>query len=200
MHLLSFSRWTDQPWSSGQLSAIKRNELLSYNKTWRIHKCICQVKEISLKRSILCDSNCITKLCPTPVTPWAVAHQTPLSMGFSRQEYWSRLPFPPWGDLSDSVSTPVSPALHENSLLSEPPGKQSDFITFWKRKSYRNNNNQKISGSQGFRGGEEEWIGKMQGILRYWDFYMIGSGDDMLLCISQKGTRGGLNPNVNWEL
>ena len=35
------------------------------------------------------------------VTPWTVAHQTPLSMGFSRQEYWSRLPCPPAGDLSD---------------------------------------------------------------------------------------------------
>ena len=36
----------------------------------------------------------VTKLCPTFATPWTVAHQAPLSMGFSRQEYWSRLPFP----------------------------------------------------------------------------------------------------------
>ena len=34
------------------------------------------------------------KSCPTVVTPWTVAHQAPLSMGFSRQEYWSVLPFP----------------------------------------------------------------------------------------------------------
>ena len=44
-------------------------------------------------------------------TPWSVAHQTPLSMGFSRQEYWSGLPFPPPGDLSDPGIEPVSPAL-----------------------------------------------------------------------------------------
>ena len=37
----------------------------------------------------------VTQACPTLSTPWTVAHQTPLSMGFSRQEYWSGLPFPP---------------------------------------------------------------------------------------------------------
>ena len=36
----------------------------------------------------------VTKSCPTLATPWTVAHQAPLSMGFSRQEYWSGLPFP----------------------------------------------------------------------------------------------------------
>ena len=35
------------------------------------------------------------------MTPWTVAHQAPLSMGFSRQEYWSGLPFPPPGDIPD---------------------------------------------------------------------------------------------------
>ena len=43
----------------------------------------------------------VTKSCPTLETPWTVAHQTHLSMGFSRQEYWSGLPFPPPGDLPD---------------------------------------------------------------------------------------------------
>ena len=48
------------------------------------------------------------------VTPWTVAHQAPLSMGFSRQEYWSGLPCPPPGDLPDSGIEPrslMSPAL-----------------------------------------------------------------------------------------
>ena len=45
------------------------------------------------------------------VTPWAVAHQAPLSMGFSRQEYWSGLPFSSPGDLLDSGIEPRSPAL-----------------------------------------------------------------------------------------
>jgi len=43
-------------------------------------------------------------------TPWTVAHQAPLSMGFPRQEYWSGSPFPPPGDLPDPVIKPVSPA------------------------------------------------------------------------------------------
>ena len=48
------------------------------------------------------------------VTPWTVAHQAPLSVGFSRQEYWSGLPFPPPGDLPESgfkLMSPVSPGL-----------------------------------------------------------------------------------------
>ena len=55
--------------------------------------------------------------------PWTVALQATLSMGFSRQEYWSVLPFPSSGDLSDSGIEPGSPALWADSLLSEPPGK-----------------------------------------------------------------------------
>ena len=43
----------------------------------------------------------VTQLCPTLTTPWTVAYQAPLYMGFSRQEYWSRLPFPSPGDIPD---------------------------------------------------------------------------------------------------
>ena len=45
------------------------------------------------------DCCLVAKLCPTFVTPWIVARQAPLPMGFPRQEYWSRLPFPSPGDL-----------------------------------------------------------------------------------------------------
>ena len=55
-------------------------------------------------------------------TPWTVAHQAPLSTGLSRQEYWSRWPFPSLGDLSDPGIEPASPGLL-GFLLSEPPGK-----------------------------------------------------------------------------
>ena len=55
-------------------------------------------------------------------TPWTVAHQAPLSVGFSRQEYWSGLPFPPPEDRPDQRIKPRSPALQENFLLSEPLG------------------------------------------------------------------------------
>ena len=56
-------------------------------------------------------------------TPLTVAHQAPLSMGFSRQEYWSGLPFPIPGDLPETGIEPGSPALLSDSLPSEPPGK-----------------------------------------------------------------------------
>jgi len=49
-------------------------------------------------------------------TPWTVAHQVPLSMGFSRQEYWGGLPFPSPGDLPDPGIEPMSPALAVDSL------------------------------------------------------------------------------------
>ena len=56
-------------------------------------------------------------------TPWTVAHQAPPSMGFSRQEYWSGLPFPSPGDLPSPGIEPRSPALQADALTSEPPGK-----------------------------------------------------------------------------
>ena len=55
-----------------------------------------------------------------PSNPWTVDHQAPLSVEFSRQEHWSRLPFP-LGDLPDPGIDPGSPALQADSLLSEPP-------------------------------------------------------------------------------
>ena len=56
-------------------------------------------------------------------TPWTVTHQPLLSVGFSRQEYWSGLPFSSPGDLSDPGTEPRSPALQADALTSEPPGK-----------------------------------------------------------------------------
>ena len=56
-------------------------------------------------------------------TPWTVPYQAPLSMGLSRQEYWSGLPFPSPGDLPDPGIEPGSPALQADALTSEPPGR-----------------------------------------------------------------------------
>ena len=59
-------------------------------------------------------------------TPWTVAYQAPPSMIFSRQEYWSGLPFPPPGDLPNpgiEPTSPVSPALQADSLPAVPLGK-----------------------------------------------------------------------------
>ena len=58
--------------------------------------------------------------------PWTVARQAPLSMGSSRQEYWSGLPFPSPGDLPNPGTDPKSPEMQAYSLPSEPPGKPSD--------------------------------------------------------------------------
>ena len=57
------------------------------------------------------------------MTPWTVAHHVPLSMEFSRQEYWSGLPFPTPEYLPSSRIELRSSALQADSLLSEPPGK-----------------------------------------------------------------------------
>ena len=59
----------------------------------------------------------------TSVTPWTVAHQGPLSMRFSTQEYWSGLPLPSPGDLPDPEIECRSPALQADALTSEQPGK-----------------------------------------------------------------------------
>ena len=57
-------------------------------------------------------------------TPQTVAYQAPQSMEFSRQEYWSGLPFPSPGDLPNPGIEPSSPTRQADALLSEPPGKQ----------------------------------------------------------------------------
>ena len=73
----------------------------------------------ALLNSLFCLVAQCVRLC---VTPWTVAHQAPLSMGFSRQDYWSGLPFPPQGDLPDPGIKPFFPALQVDSTA-EPPGK-----------------------------------------------------------------------------
>ena len=88
----------------------------------------------------------ITQLCACPLSgqvraiavqllsrvtaPWTVAHQAPLSMEFSRQEYWSGLPFPLPGDLPDAGIEPRSPALQADSLQSNQRGKPMSCNTF----------------------------------------------------------------------
>ena len=72
-------------------------------------------------------SLCVWMFSPVQLfaTPWTVVHQAPLSMGFSRQEYWSGLLFPPPGDLRNSGTepeSPVSPALAGGFFTTEPPG------------------------------------------------------------------------------
>ena len=65
----------------------------------------------------------VAKSCLTLATPWTVARQAPLSMGFSRQAYWSGLPFPSPGDLPNPGIEPGPPALQADSLPTELQGK-----------------------------------------------------------------------------
>ena len=69
------------------------------------------------------SENEVAQSCPTLCDPWTVAHQAPPSMGFSRQECWSGLPFPSPGDLPNPGIEPRSPALEADALTFEPPGK-----------------------------------------------------------------------------
>ena len=62
---------------------------------------------------------CVLSRVRLLVTPWTVARQAPLSMEFSRQEYWSGLPFPSSGDVPDPGIEPMSPRF----FTTEPPGK-----------------------------------------------------------------------------
>ena len=71
----------------------------------------------------------VAKSCPTLVTPWTVACQASLFIGFSRQEYWSGLPLPSPGDLPNPGIEPGSPVLQADSLPSELQGKPQ-----WKKR------------------------------------------------------------------
>ena len=74
---------------------------------------------------VVCVCVLVAQLCPTLCYPMDCSCQVPLFIGFFRQEYWSGLPFPSPGDLSDPGIELRSLALQVYSLLSEPPGKPS---------------------------------------------------------------------------
>ena len=96
---------------------FKAQQALSPRDVVKICMCVCLC---------VCVLFCCLVVSDSFVTPWTIAHQAPLSMGFPRQECWSGLPFPFPGDLPDpgieSVS-PASPALAGRFFTTEPPGK-----------------------------------------------------------------------------
>ena len=71
----------------------------------------------------------VAQLCPTLCDPVDCSPPAPPPMGFSRQEYWSGLPFPSPGDLPNPGIEPRFPALQADTLTSEPPGKPSLYHT-----------------------------------------------------------------------
>ena len=75
----------------------------------------------------------VTSVISDSVIPWTVAHQSPLSTRFPKQEYWSGLPFPPPGDLPDlgiELTSLTAPALADRYFTTEPPGKPPIFHTY----------------------------------------------------------------------
>ena len=87
------------------------------------------------------------------MTPWTIAHQFPLSMEFSRQEYWSELLFPSLGDLPNPGIEPGSPALQSDSLPPEPPGKLK-----WREGKGRTRVKQKLDRCLNCQAPESFWV------------------------------------------
>ena len=96
-----------------------------------VRVCVCAPLELRERESVrmcvyvyACVCVClVSKSCTTPATPWTIAHQAPLSMGFPRQEYQSGLTFPPPGDLPDPGIEPGSPSLTGGFFTADPVGK-----------------------------------------------------------------------------
>ena len=87
------------------------------------HVCLHVLYSVKIGAIAVRSLSCVT-------IPRTVAHQAPLSMEFSRQDYWSGLPFPFLGDLPDAGIEPRSPALQADSLPSNQPGKAMSYNTF----------------------------------------------------------------------
>ena len=101
-------------------SPIKKQRLAE----WIFLKVMIQLYDVYKKR----EEREVTQSCLTLCDPVDCTYQAPMSMGFSRQEYWSGLPFPSPGDLPDSGIEPRSPALQIDTLPSEPPDSLYLFI------------------------------------------------------------------------
>ena len=122
VQLLSHVRLFTTPWTTACQASLSITNSQSLLKLMSMevmmpsnHLILChpQVKWVSE----------VAQSCPIFATLWTVAYQASPSMGFSRQEYWSGLPFPSPGDLPDPGIEPGSPALEADALTSDPPGK-----------------------------------------------------------------------------
>ena len=141
--LISFRMdWLDLLAVQGTLKSLLQHHsskasILLHSAFFRVqlsHPCMTSGKTIALTRQTFVGKVKVKVKLHSRVqlfeTPWTVAHQAPLSIGFSRQKYWSGLPFPSPGDLPDPGIEPRSPTLQADALTSEPPGKQSNVSVF----------------------------------------------------------------------
>ena len=111
--------WVDSRrwWRTGKPDMLQSMRLHRVRHDWATEQwdiCIIQINVVVVKSLSRVQSF---------VTPWTVAHQFPLSMGFPRQEYWSGLPFPSPGDLPNPGIRPASPTLADRFFTPELPGK-----------------------------------------------------------------------------
>ena len=93
---------------------------------------VCNIYPSTREQTVSCtdsvtSGSLVTKSCPILAITWTVACQAPLSMRFSRQEYWSGLPFPSPGDLPNPGIKPRSPALQADSFPTELQGKPNIY-------------------------------------------------------------------------
>ena len=114
--LENYSGWQNKP----PLSTSETHTKLCAQPTW--HRARANSRNPLSPSESHYENVLVSELCLF-VTPQSIAHQASLSMEFSRQEYWSGLPFPSPGDLPDPGMEPRSPAFQEDSLPSEPPRK-----------------------------------------------------------------------------
>ena len=111
-------------------------------KSWKcfhniVNKVMMSTLTISIKKSCLLKVKFISRV-RLFATPWTVACQAPLSTGFSRQEYWSGLPFPSPGCLPNPGIEAMFPTLQADSLPSEPPRNPYMQSTSWKMLDWMN--------------------------------------------------------------
>ena len=123
MHYLELQNW--------QIMSCKASGHRAEFSKLRSTACFCAVHKLRIywKVKMLLVAHRVRLFA----TPWTIACQTPLSVKFSRQEYWSGLPFPFPEDLPDPGIRLWSPALQEDSLTFEPPGKSHWFL--WSKPS-----------------------------------------------------------------
>ena len=95
-----------------------------------------QLKDIDSRKCWWCC--CWVAMSPALLWPYRLAHQAPLSTGFPKQEYWSRLPFPSPGALSKPGIEPMSPALAGGFSTTEPPGKPAKEVCRTQRTQFSN--------------------------------------------------------------
>ena len=147
-----FLRWlticdngTSRHWSTGEKSGLVEAVMPSKEEPGEMEGEVCpetmgqlaptesiSPKEHLTSRKCVCVCVCVCVLVAQCVqlfvTPWTAAHQAPLSMEFSRQEYWRGLLTPSPGDHPDPGTEPQSPALQVDSSPSEPPGKPLETL------------------------------------------------------------------------